>query len=324
MGDKKGIRLFGGDKLKTLNVMIWTSAVILIILTLLTAAVVVMRIGNLLPNEFDFVFLVPKEPEFVAGDGKNAWSDSKSMGIFQGEYTTSKGEVVAVSGNGDSIFAPGSTVTREFEFRNSGNMAIDYDLTIDFGFLKNNVSYEDVDSPLVVRLYKKENSAFIIGTADEWLPVGELGVYKDEGTLGVNCYSAYVLELKWEYDRGMDDEDTILGNMAIGDSIQFDLNLGAYAELNPDPDAKGGILDTSTKMRKVGGSVNTTPFVLLAVFMVASAVFLILAILTKKKTAVPAEQADADAEVQADGETDAEAETEADTDAEAENENENE
>lgn len=273
----------GNSKLKRLNATIWTCTVILILLTLLTAAVVAIRIGDLLPHEVDYIFLIPKEPDFEASSGDKIWSDDATLEIFKAEYTNADGVVVTMSSNGDAVFAPGSTVSNDIRLRNSGNMAVDYEFTVDFGFLKNGTDFGIENSPLLVRLYKTDNSTFIVGSADEWVAVADLGVYTDKGTLGINSYSDYVLEIKWEFERGKDEEDTTFGNLSFGESLKFDLNMSAYVELADDPRAEGGIMDTDPEVVKIGGSINELPFTLLIILLVCSAVGLVLAVIKKRK-----------------------------------------
>lgn len=273
----------GNSKLKRLNATIWTCAVILILLTLLTAAVVAIRIGDILPHEVDYIFLIPKEPEFEAFSGNKEWSDDATMEVFKAEYTNTDGMMVTASSNGDAVFAPGSVVSNDIRLRNSGNMAVDYEFTMDFGFLKNGTDFGVDNSPLLVRLYKTDGSTFIVGSADEWVAVADLGVYTDKGTLGTNSYSEYVLEIKWEFERGKDEEDTSFGNLSIGESLKFDLNMSAHVELAADPKAEGGIIDTDLEVVKIGGSINELPFTLLIILMACSAMGLVLAVIKKRK-----------------------------------------
>ena len=83
-------------KNKKLNSIIWTCAIILIFLFLLTTLVVVMRIGDFIPNEWNVIFLVPKEPSFVMSDGQNVWETDTEIELFRSEYKNDKGDIVVV------------------------------------------------------------------------------------------------------------------------------------------------------------------------------------------------------------------------------------
>lgn len=275
-----------GGGVKKLNVIIWVCVVILILLALVTTTVVTLRIGNFLPNEWDVIFLVPKQPSFEASDDKVVWTTDTQVDIFKAEYKNEKGDVTVLSGSGDSVFAPGSTVSYDFKLQNNGNMALDYNMLLDFGFLKEGTDFGLENSPMLVRMYKNDDGAYIIGGEDNWIPVSELDNYEDVGTLGINSYSAYTLELKWLFESGNDENDTWLGNLADGESVIFTLGITTNAELNEDPEAEGGIVDENGGVTQIGGQIDTWPFIILLILLILTALGLIFGVFTKRKKKV--------------------------------------
>ena len=148
-------------KTKKLNSIIWACAIILIFLFLLTTLVVVMRIGDFIPNEWNVIFLVPKEPSFVMSDGQKVWETDTEIELFRSEYKNDKGDIVVESSNDESVFAPGSQIDYTFSLKNNGNMAIDYGVQLDFGFLKDLEDFDMEHCPLLVRLYKADHADYI-------------------------------------------------------------------------------------------------------------------------------------------------------------------
>ena len=71
-----------GVGLKTLNAFIWSLAGVLSVLTVLTAAVVALRLGDFLPEDWDVVFLVPKDPSFEVSDGDDVWTTNTTIDMF--------------------------------------------------------------------------------------------------------------------------------------------------------------------------------------------------------------------------------------------------
>lgn len=278
-----------GGGVKKLNVIIWTCVVILILLLLVTTTVLTLRIGNFLPNDLDIIFLVPKQPSFEASDDKAVWITETEVDIFKAEYKNDKEEITVLSGTGNSVFAPGTIVDYNFKFKNNGNMALDYNVILDFEFLKDGEDFELDKSSMLVRVYKDDDGAFIIGGEDSWIPVNELDKYEDKGTLGINSYSSYTLELKWPFESENDELDTWLGCLADEESLLLTLAIDTNAELNEDPEAVGGIIDTNGRVKQIGGQIDTWPFIILIILIVLTALGLVFGIFTKRKKKVEVE-----------------------------------
>ena len=240
-----------GVGLKALNAFVWSLAGVLSTLTVLTAAVVALRIGNFLPNDWDVFFLVPKNPSFEMSDSDGAWENNSEINIFE------------TNENGEVIIAPGMETDYTFKLHNNGNMAIDYDVVLDFAFLHNGSDYALDKLPLVARVYSLEDENYIVGSSSQWVPVSEIMTYEDSGVLGINSYNEYTLELCWPYyESGAGDErDTFLGALASsGSEIEFMLDISTHAAQSEDPDAKGGVVDDDGKIKQVGGDLDPLPF----------------------------------------------------------------
>ena len=272
-----------GVGLKALNAFVWSLAGVLSTLTLITAAVVAIQLGDFLPEDVDVFFLVPKDPSIEVSSGDNVWTTNTTIDIFSSSYKNEKGDVVVSSRSGDLILAPGVRTDYKFKLHNNGNMAIDYNVLLDFGFLHNGGDYALDKLPLVARVYSAEDENYIVGTNDGWIPVSEMMNYEDSGTLGVNSYNEYTLELWWPFYEGepTDERDTMLGTMAAnGDNIEFQLDITTHAEQNIDPAATGGIVDEDAPTKLTGGKLDPLPVAALVTLTVLSGAALITAATT--------------------------------------------
>lgn len=251
-----------GGLLKTLNTIIWTTASILAVLTLITATVVALRIGDFVPNEWDVIFLVPKTPSAEFSDDKEVWSTENKIDFFKSEYVNGEQQVTVQSGNGDKVFAPGSQTSYTFRVKNNGNMAIDYDIDMYFGFFRTIDEIPLLHSPLVARIYSAEKQGYIIGSDTEWASIADVKDYTDSGTLGINSYNEYTIDLMWQFEGGKDDFDTFLGNLANDEqeAVNFSLAINTSAEQSADPHALGGVVDKSSNIKQTGGDIDIPPF----------------------------------------------------------------
>lgn len=279
--ERERSRLKSSD-MKKINAVIWLCATVLTGLILLTTAVLATQITENIFGDFDIIFLVPDEPGIEMGDDKGGWQNQDTLDVFKAEYNSALGEAVISSNTGDAIFAPGASVSYSFKIKNNGNVAMDYNVLIDFAFLKNNADFGMENSPLQVRLFKKDGGVYIVGDKDSFVSVSELGEYYDSGVLGINCYNEYDLEIFWLFENGNDQHDTWLASLSADENVHFALDISTHAEQNPVPDAKGGILDPTAPQIRIGGNVNPVPLIILIALTAGYAGTLVAAALVKK------------------------------------------
>ena len=247
------------------------------VLLLITTAVVALRLGSFLPNGTDVIFLVPKNPTSIVGDGEKVWGTETEIDIFKSEYVNGKNEVTVLSSTGAGLIAPGTENSYKFHMKNNGNMAVDYSVDLDFTLDISDGSVDLSQLPLSVRV-KKETGEYLIGSPNEWVPVHQIRAGRDEGTLGINSYMSYYLEVRWEFESGDDSLDTWIGDIAAKQSVVFTLDIVTHAEESLDPAATGGIVDENGGIFEIGGQIRPLPFVFLSVTLVGLAVLLGFAI----------------------------------------------
>ena len=273
---------FFGMAAKKLNALIWTFASVVAVLLLVTTAVVALRLGSFLPNGTDVIFLVPKDPIFTGSDDKKVWGTETELDIFKSEYVNGKNEITVLSSTGGGLIAPGTENSYKFHMKNNGNMAIDYSVDLAFTLDITDGSVDLSQLPLSVRM-KKETGEYLIGSPNEWVPVHRVRGGRDEGTLGINSYMAYYLEVKWDFESGDDSLDTWIGEVAAKQEVVFALDIGTRAEESIDPAAMGGIVDENGNVVEIGGQIRPLPFVLLVVVLVLLSASLVYAVILRRR-----------------------------------------
>lgn len=250
--------------------------IILILLLLLTNLILVARIGNFVPIEKETIFIVTKKPEVVISDKEIEWESNSDINIFSTEYVNENNEIVVQSKEKNNIVAPGTEDSYSFSIKNKGNMAINYKLTIDSKFAINNQNLDINSLPIIIRI--KKNNEYCLGTDSKWVPIKELENFVNQGTLGINSYSTYDINWKWEYENSEID-DTKLGILAANskEPLNFTLKINANAEANNNPKITGGIeYKDNIEIKEVGGTIRRCPFLLLIILIIIIIIILIL------------------------------------------------
>ena len=271
----------GNKKFSNASLYLKSLCIALLVLFFLSLLVLVIRIGDYLPNYTDIIFIEPKEPSLQITDDKKVWEGETEIEIFSISHTNSNNVITVMSGSGDNVIAPGMEGFYKFCFNNVGNMAIDYDCDITVYFTGLNENIDSSVLPFKVRL-KDFNGEYVIGGDDEWAPISELANYSDEKTIGKNSYIYYVLEWSWPFESGNDELDTYLGNHTLTNPLKLVVEIDAYAVQSADYDGGGGIpFDTSDP--RTGGDIVPVPYIILNIIVFAILAYLIYHELKKNK-----------------------------------------
>ena len=215
--------------------------VVCAVLSVATLGVAALRIGNTLPDGVDSFFIARKDPSFKTEDGetKEVWTDDTSISIFQSSYQNGKNETVILSQKGDDVVAPGAVMSYDFCICNDGNTALAYELSFSFLFERRGAVVDAGEFPLSIRLQRKD-AEYVIGDKNTWVEITTESMGTFEGTLGVNSYEHFILEIQWVFE-GNDVMDTILGNMSAETPVSLCFEVESYAETHNNPKATGGV-----------------------------------------------------------------------------------
>lgn len=249
-------------KSKNHNVSIWLIACVLILLILASFAVlasslkgltskekeVIALSSNKEPNGFFSLFYkhAKEEPELDTYDDNASWETTTDVDLFKSSYLDPDGKLITVeSKDGSKVIAPGTGNDYHFSLKNTGNVSLDYTLS-----LKGIFELSNRNLPFEVRL-KKDNE-WVVGTDDTWSTVDKLNEVVEKDTLLVGKYVGYTLEWQWPYESGEDDilflndiNDTAIGDASAEMDVNFRLIINVVAEATPQAvamDENGNVL----------------------------------------------------------------------------------
>ena len=249
-------------KSKNHNVSIWLIACVLILLILASFAVLASSLKGLTSKEKEVIALssnkelsgffslfykhAKEEPEFDAYDDNASWETTTDVDLFKSSYLDPDGKLITVeSKDGSKVIAPGTGNDYHFFLKNTGNVSLDYTLS-----LKGIFELSNRNLPFEVRL-KKDNE-WVVGTDDTWSTVDKLNEVVEKDTLPVGKYVGYTLKWQWPYESGEDDilflndiNDTAIGDASAEMDVNFRLIINVVAEATPQTvtmDENGNVL----------------------------------------------------------------------------------
>lgn len=229
---------------------IWLVALLLLILTIATSALLASILKGISKGEQNVIALFPNktseamatkisyepaklDPELEAYDKESSWETSTDVDLFKNTYTGEDGKVTVQSANGDKIIAPGTQSSYQFSLKNTGNVSLTYKLSLDSVFQLANQRI-----PFEVRLSKGND--WIIGNAQHWGSIEELNTVTEKDELGVGKYVTYTLEWQWPFGNDNADmallqdlNDTIIADDATMANADFELGINTISEVTP-------------------------------------------------------------------------------------------
>lgn len=180
------------------------------------------------------------DPSLSVSDEKGVWRKVTNVELFRATYENGEQLVTVEGSNGEKVIAPGTTNTYVFKLKNTGNVALDYDVEVEAFFTP-----EEVEIPVEARI-KRYDGEYMLGGEEHFDGVELMNGATDRATLGKGCYTYYTLEWQWPYE-GDDALDTALGNLASEQEVLFTLKIKTTATESADPNADGiGILAPNT------------------------------------------------------------------------------
>ena len=202
-------------------------------------------------------------PGFEVSDDQAGWSNGSSVNIFSINNTNGTQEVTVASSNGDKVIAPGTENSYVFKLKNTGNVAMDYTVTLDAY-----ITPADITLPITGRLSRYDGE-WVVGSPGAYAGVAALDKAEDSDTLGAGKYTYYTFDWVWPFETGDDAADTLLGNLATSQNITFTIAINTYATESDDPYADNGV-----SVPKTGDNSNVILWV-----VVAAGAFLLLLLL---------------------------------------------
>ena len=166
-------------------------------------------------------------PGFKAYDDKTVWLSETNVDIFKLTYDGENG--ISVQGaDGEKAIAPGTTNVYSFTLENTGDVLLDYDMTMEAY-----VTGTDMKLPVKARVWDYTNR-YLIGSDDSMNDVLELNNVEEHSKLSAGRYAIYNLEWEWPYEWGNDEYDTLLGNMAVDDDLRLTIKINTIASADDE------------------------------------------------------------------------------------------
>ena len=229
---------------------------IVFVLVLMTLGIFALRIGNTLPEGTDILFIVAKNPSAEVEDESGiVWEKHTNVDIFKTSYKNGNGEFTVVSNNGDKVFAPGTATSYKFTAQNSGNMAVDYTIDLNFVLKSGGEKMDLTNFPISVRLTNTSGD-YLIGDKNTYVPVERAILSTHADLLGAYSYETYELEIYWPYESGNDSYDTFLGNLSAEKEVWVTMELDFYAFESLDATAQGGVQIEVEGTKEYGGTIR--------------------------------------------------------------------
>ena len=252
--------------------------IILIILVLLSLGILLIRLGDLLPNNTDIFFIEPKIADTELSDDRKVWELDTKVDIFKIEEKNEKGEFSVISKEGNKVIAPGMEGTYRFQIKNLGNVAVNLKTVFNVEFIVENLKYDTLPIEVKFTNYKGQNLS-----EDGWMNVKEFIECVDELTIGRNSYVFYDIDWRWAFESGNDEFDTLLGNLSVNSVVKMTVGIQATATQSDDYDAEGGLV-SGIDAGRTGGSLVPVPYILLnLLILIIIAVLITLESLKRKK-----------------------------------------
>ena len=170
----------------------------------------------------DEVVTVPLNPSIEVYDDVKVWQTNTEVDIFKIQYVNGEAKVT-VDGIGDKLIAPGTDNTYTFYLKNTGDVELDYTMSMEAYFTPANVQI-----PVEAKL-KGYDGSYLVGDQNNWIDVLALNGVEDKATIDVNRYAYYTLEWQWPFERGEDEFDTMLGNRAVDEDLTLTIVIKTVA-----------------------------------------------------------------------------------------------
>lgn len=206
---------------------------------------------------------VKAKPGGHFADENTVWVGDTQVEIFRVAYENESGEITVSSQAGDKILAPGAANSYQFELRNTGDVALDFTMTMEAYF-----SSENYMIPVSVTLRDYQNN-YLVGSAESTEGVLKLNDVEAQGSVSAGNRYPYTLTWEWPFE-GNDEYDTLLGNLAESEDITLTIRIHTIAESG----SEGGTPDTGDNAHLYG---------MIALMLVALAGFLFLLLLSRNK-----------------------------------------
>ena len=226
---------------------------ILLILTVLSAALLAMRLFTYIKNDDRELSLKSNmDTEF---------------NLFSVQYKNNAGEVVVYGADEQKVVAPGTAVEYTIRLRNTDSVALDYELIPEVTYTSEHAL------PILMRMLDS-NGNYLIGSATTWVTAEEIAAIQETRTLRSGESTEYVFQWKWLFEADNDEYDTFLGNLSTDTEVGISVKFDVYSVANTDIEINGGLVQSG---------LGDILFAGLSILLLIIAIILTIVVLVKKR-----------------------------------------
>ena len=192
------------------------------------------------------------DPSFVVYDENTVWQTETDVEIFSISYKNDRGDITINTGNGDKLFAPGTSNEYTFTLENNGDVPLDYSMTMEAW-----VDGTDLYLPINARVWDYTNK-YLLGSPSRSADVLELNNVNESGVLGAGRYAYYTLEWEWLFENDNNEYDTMIGDLAVDEDLTLTVKIMTTARYDAEPD-KPEIIGSGIESPKTGDDMPVVP-----------------------------------------------------------------
>lgn len=210
----------------------WVALAILIFLLLISLVFLSVRM-------YDYVRITDEDrPISIVAD------DVKNFDIFSAEYKNGEGKVFIQSNDGDKVIGPGASTEYTIRIKNDDDIALNYTFKPVVEMVLPSDPEDEtkkIEIPLRVKLITPDQE-YLVGSAKSWGTFDDFANIDYTATIAKNEVHEYELFWEWPFERGEDEEDTFLGNLAEGD-VSISVGMQLHSEVNTSAEANDLLFD---------------------------------------------------------------------------------
>ena len=218
-----------------------------------------------------------KKYGFDVKDADQVWTTDTAIELFKVSYKNANGEITVKSAGNDKVLAPGTDGSYTFDLKNTAKKAANYKVWVD-AKINSNIT----GMPLQTKM--SGQNGWLLGNNDTWKDAKALDGITTTEHIEAGKSAEYKIYWQWPFEQGMDEEDTNLGNITVGQEFTYIVMIHTLAtEANPSDTTK--LIDHKTPVSALTAikTGDTATIMKWAVILALSAGIIFILLLRKKK-----------------------------------------
>lgn len=178
-------------------------------------------------------------------DEEQIWSRTTEINLFDSHYINDEENESVRSGDGRKVIAPGTQNQYLFQVTNLGTQPIRYQIWYEIEEITSGY-YLPIETGMEHLNASKIRTDVAEETTDSPVKVNQ----KTEFLLQPETSDRYQFQWKWLYERGDDQYDTRLGDLAVGQELEYIVQIHVRAEIDSQGVSQNGSSQSEQKQSK--------------------------------------------------------------------------